>query len=37
MVSLKEILTRFRARAFAPVDIASIVFFRIAFGSLLTR
>ena len=35
MVSLKEILARFRACAFAPVDIASIVFFRIAFGSLL--
>jgi hypothetical protein len=35
MVSLKEILARFRASAFAPVDIASIVFFRIAFGSLL--
>src|SRR4051812_39002517 len=26
---------RFRARMFAPVDIAAVVFFRIAFGSLL--
>src|SRR5262249_3125796 len=35
MVSLKEILARFLACTFEPVDIASIVFFRIAFGSLL--
>jgi len=35
MVSLKDILARFRGRGFAPIDIASIVFFRIAFGSLL--
>ena len=34
-VRLKTFLTNLRQRAFAPVDIASLVFFRIAFGSLM--
>jgi len=32
MTALRNFLTRLRTRAFAPVDIASLVFFRIAFG-----
>ncbi|HEX4638159.1 MAG TPA: HTTM domain-containing protein [Chthoniobacterales bacterium] len=32
---LKILLTKVRESAFAPVDIASLVFFRIAFGALL--
>jgi len=32
---VKSFLTKLRSRAFAPVDIASLVFFRIAFGLLM--
>src|SRR2546430_12757373 len=32
----KTLLARVRERAFAQVDIASLVFFRIAFGLLMT-
>src|ERR1700682_2191983 len=35
MRSLSSVLAKVRDRAFAPVDIASLVFFRIAFGSLM--
>ena len=35
MTALKNFLTRLQTRAFAPVDIASLVFFRIAFGLLM--
>src|SRR2546423_3189481 len=31
----RSFLTKMRQRAFAPVDIASLVFFRIAFGLLM--
>jgi vitamin K-dependent gamma-carboxylase len=33
---IKTLLEQFRDRAFAPVDNASIVFFRVAFGLLMT-
>lgn len=33
---LKNLLAKLQNRAFAPVDIASLVFFRIAFGVILT-
>ena len=32
---LEEIFARARTRAFAPVDVASLVFFRIGFGLLM--
>jgi hypothetical protein len=35
MRALKSVLLKLRDRAFAPVDIASLVFFRIAFGLLM--
>ena len=36
MAGNQSFLTRLQLRAFAPVDIASLVFFRIAFGLLMT-
>lgn len=35
MTGFRHFFGRIRERAFAPIDIASIVFFRIAFGALL--
>src|SRR5947208_4851623 len=35
MSALKSFLTKLRDGAFTPVDIASLVFFRIAFGLLM--
>ncbi len=32
---VKSFLTKLQSRAFAPIDIASLVFFRIAFGLLM--
>ena len=32
----QSILTKLRHRAFAPIDIASLIFFRVAFGLLMT-
>ena len=35
MPSLKNLFARLEDRAFRPVDIASLVFFRVAFGLLM--
>ena len=35
MRAQRSFIIKFRDRAFAPVDIASLIFFRVAFGLLM--